>query len=63
MADSISTNRKLLASIFKTIALCGRQSLPLRGHRDNITNIETVETANFGNFWALLNFRVEESLQ
>ena len=52
----ISSNRKVLASIIKTIQLCGHQNLPLCGHRDNI---ETDEMANHGNFWALLNFRVE----
>ena len=58
-ANQISTNCKILASIIKTIVLCGRQCLPLRGHRDNLTDVETSVIKNHGNFWALLNFRVE----
>ena len=60
-ADQISSNRKILESIIKTIILCGRQNLPLRGHHDNLTDIESDHDGveNCGNFWALLNFRVE----
>ena len=56
MAD---TNHQKLSSIFKTIVLCGRQNIALRGHRDNATDIEKdpLDTENRGNFWALLNFR------
>ena len=40
--------------------LCGRQNIPLRGHRDRSTNLEgpQSESTNHGNFWALLNFRI-----
>ena len=40
---------------------CGRQNIALRGHRDNITDIERdlSDTKNHANFWALLNFRVD----
>ena len=40
MADTIALNRKKLASIFETVMLCGRQNIPLQGHRDNTTDIE-----------------------
>ena len=33
--------------------------MPLCGAHDNLTDIEADPTANHGNFWALLNFRVE----
>ena len=32
MADRIAANRRKLTSIFKTIVLCGRQNIALRGH-------------------------------
>ena len=61
MADRIAFNRQKLSSIFKTIALCGRQNIALRGHRDNATDIERdlMGTENHGNFLALLAFRVD----
>ena len=61
MADTIALNRKKLASIFETVMLCGRQNIPLRGHRDNTTDIERdlTQSENHGNFHALLKFRVE----
>ena len=61
MADRVPADRQKLASILKVIVLCGRQNIALRGHRDNITNLEsdTLTTENHGNFWALLNFRVD----
>ena len=65
LADTISTNRQKLSSIVKTIILCGRQNIALRGHRDNALDVERdVErdvdnTTNHGNFLALLNFRID----
>ena len=54
--DTISKNRKKLASITKTVLLCGRQNIPLRGHRDDS---KYYSSEDCGNFQALLNFRVE----
>ena len=59
LADTISSNRLKLASIVKTILLCGRQNIALRGHRDNATDLERDTSENYGNFWALLKFRIE----
>ena len=61
MADTVASNRQKLASILKVILLCGRQNIALRGHRDNITDLEndTLSTENHGNFWAILQFRVD----
>ena len=61
MAERVASNRKKLSSIFKTIVLCGRQNIALRGHRDNATDIERdlAEVENHGNFRALLDFRVD----
>ena len=36
----IANNRQKLESIIKTIILCGRQNIALRGHRDNALDIE-----------------------
>ena len=61
MEDRVRSNRQKLASIFDTIIFCGRQNVPLRGHRDNLTDIEkdASGTRNHGNFHALLKFRVD----
>ena len=53
-------NRKKLQSIVETIILCGRQNIPLRGHRDSAIEFKSgvSESSNHGNFWALLQFRI-----
>ena len=50
---------KKLLSIVKTVILCGRQKLPLRGHRDHgpLSLEELIE--NDGNFRALLQYRID----
>ena len=40
LSHCIQTNRQRLHSIVETIILCGRQSIPLRGHRDSGTDIK-----------------------
>ena len=57
-AKRIATNHQKLRSIVETIVLCGRQNIPLRGHRDSIMDIERTPNAQHGNFWALLQFRI-----
>ena len=61
LADRIANNRQKLESIISTIVLCGRQNIPLRGHRDSALDVErdVAGTDNHGNFIALLNFRIE----
>ena len=61
LADRISTNRQKLSSIMKTIVLCGRQNIALRGHRDSALDVErdVDDFQNHGNFLALLNFRID----
>ena len=54
-AQQIATNRQKLHSIVETVVLCGRQNIPLRGHRDSTMDVE--HTPN-GNFRALLQFQV-----
>ena len=44
--DKITRNMSILHSILKTIYLCGKQNIPLRGH-----------TEEKGNFIALINYR------
>ena len=60
LRDTIQKNRQKLHSIVETIVLCGRQNIPLRGHRDSGADVEDAQSAstNHGNFWALLNFRI-----
>ena len=38
--------------------MCGRQNIPLRGHREDSKHLED-KTNNPGNFQTLLNFRIE----
>ena len=52
-AAQISQNQQKI----KSIILCGRQNISLRGHRDSSLDLERDETASHGNFWALLHFR------
>ena len=55
--ENIAKNRLKLKSIVETIIFCGRQGIPLRGHRDNNPNVQENALANHGNFLALLHFR------
>ena len=41
------------------IIFCGRQGIPLRGHCDDHTSVDSDPLANHGNFMALLQFRIE----
>ena len=53
----ILENRRRIIPIIETIILCGRQGIPLRGHRDSgPLRFESDET-NDGNFRALLRHR------
>ena len=51
-----SKNQENFSSIGKTILLCGRQNIPLRGHRDESSDYDT---KNCGNFQAMLDFGVD----
>ena len=53
---TVSQNREKLESIVKTVILCGRQNIPLRGHRDDSSHYDSKDC---GNFQALLNVRVD----
>lgn len=56
-------NRKKLGPIIKTIIFCGRNGLPLRGHRDwgqiSGTNESKEDNHHDGNFRQLLKFRID----
>jgi hypothetical protein len=54
-SERIQYNRNILTSIVDTIILAGRQSLALRGHRDDSKDYLS---PNPGNFQALLNYRI-----
>lgn len=59
-AQQIRENQRKLAPIIKTVILCGRQCLPLRGHKDyGEFNISVEPEENEGNFRALLRARIE----
>ena len=48
-----------MESIVDTIILCGRQCLPLCGHRDDSNALDDVDH-NPGNFVELLKFRYSQ---
>ena len=56
--NTVELNRQKLRSIIKTVVLCGKQNIALRGHRDGSSHIDEA-SGNSENFQALLNFRVE----
>ena len=47
----------MLESVLSTVLFCGKQNLPLRGHRDDSAFYQ--DDSNCRNFQALLEFRVE----
>ncbi|CAI6351604.1 unnamed protein product [Macrosiphum euphorbiae] len=58
-AKQVQENRKRLIPIIQCVILCGREEIPLRGHRDFGTfNIED-EQSNEGNFRAILKYRAK----
>ena len=59
MAQRIEQNRAKMKSIVRTVLLCGRQGLALRGHRDDWKQLQECPHANHGNFIALLQYAVE----
>ncbi|KAG5881267.1 hypothetical protein JTB14_003738 [Gonioctena quinquepunctata] len=59
-ARQVKENQEKLVPIIKTVILCGRQGLPLRGHRDHgMFNISVEPEENEGNFRALLRARID----
>lgn len=56
----IENNKQLLVSIIESILFCGRNILPLRGHRDSGTlKLEGESQSGEGVFRALLRFRAQ----
>ena len=53
----IDKNREKMKSILYSVVLCGKQNIPLRGHRDDSSHNED-DSVNCGNFQSLLNYRV-----
>lgn len=52
-------NRKKIIPIIRTVLLCGRQGLSLRGHRDHGSLSLDLPIENDGNFRALLRFAID----
>ena len=48
----------VLENIIKTVLLCARQNIPMRGHRDDSTH-ELDPSLNTGNFKAMLSYRAD----
>jgi len=53
----VRENREKLFSIVDTIITCGKQGIPLRGHRDDRKHDKSNPYANHDNFLELLKFR------
>ena len=58
MRIRMTENRKKIKPIMKTVVLCGKQNIPLRGHRDD-SQYKEDQTINPGNFQALLDYRID----
>ena len=58
LAKQVAKNKAMLASVLKTILLCGRQNIALRSHRDDNTT-RSDHAVNPGNFQVLLDFRCD----
>ncbi|KAK9719948.1 protein of unknown function (DUF4371) [Popillia japonica] len=56
--EEVQRNRKVLTTIIETIVFCGRQELPLRGHRDSGKLSLTEPNYNDRNLGALLQYRI-----
>jgi len=56
---SVEENRNLLSHIIRTIEFCGRQEIPLRGHRDACAFSLNETDCNDGVFEAALRLRME----
>ena len=54
--EQVSRNTRVVKSLLKCVAFCGKQGISLRGHRDDSTASESVNT---GNFMQLVQFRAE----
>lgn len=54
----IEQNKEKLKSIVKTVVFCGKQNVPLRGHRDDSQYLSDTKH-NSGNFQKLLEFRID----
>ena len=60
-AQIAASNREKFRSIVATIIFCGKQAISLRGHRDDWPALleRDDDTHNAGNFYALLQFRID----
>lgn len=54
--NTISRNREIMKSVVKCVHFCGKQSIALRGHRDDSC---ADERSNKGNFLALLEVHID----
>ena len=59
LQQQMKRNREILKSLFKTIIFCGKNSIALRGPRDD----DPLNASLSGNFQALLGFRIDSGDQ
>jgi hypothetical protein len=61
--EQIRKNRQNISPIIETVILCGKQNIPLRGHRDSGKLIVEQENDNLmqnqGNFREILRYRAQ----
>ena len=55
----VEDNRRRIIPVIKTVIFCGRQELPLRGHRDDGSLLADYPQHNDGVFRAALRFRMD----
>ena len=64
--ENIKKAREAITPIVDTLKLCGRQNIPLRGHKDSTKNHPEVGKSgltNSGNFLELLMYRVKGGIK
>lgn len=61
LQQRMEDNLAVVESLFSIVMFCGKQGLPLRGHRDDciVWDREDTVNANQGNFLELVRFRAE----
>ena len=50
LRQTMEANQKVIESLLRIVILCGKQGLPLRGHRDDRIDWQSEERLNEGNF-------------
>ena len=56
-SENVSKNRNYVKVLIQSVAFMGQQNIPLRGHREDCSNMDSAAVENRGNFLELLALR------